>query len=154
LGFKLNFHSEQEIGERISALSNGACIQNKSYGYLIFGVEDKTHLIKGTTFKAKAHKKGTEDLEHWLATRLNPRIDFRIHEFAYDADRHITIFAIPATKAQPVEFLHQAYIRIGSITRKLNEFPEKQAKFGKKIPLPSKKNWQWTILPHPILPNI
>jgi ATP-dependent DNA helicase RecG len=93
-------------------------------------------------------------LEHWLATRLNPRIDFRIHEFAYDADRHITILAIPATKAQPVEFLHQAYIRIGSITRKLNEFPEKQAKFGKKIPLPSKKNWQWTILPHPILPNI
>ena len=32
--FKLNFHSEQEIGERLSALSNGACIHNKPFGYL------------------------------------------------------------------------------------------------------------------------
>lgn len=130
--FKLNFHSEEEIGERISALSNGACIQNQSFGYLVFGVEDKTHSIKGTSFKAKSHKKGKEDLEHWLATRLNPRIDFTVHEFDYDANRHISVYVIPATKNQPVEFLHQAYIRVGSITRKLNEFPEKQAKIWKK----------------------
>lgn len=49
--FKLNFHSAEEIGERISALSNGACIQNQGFGYLVFGVEDKTHIIKGTTFQ-------------------------------------------------------------------------------------------------------
>lgn len=130
--FKLNFHSVEEIGERISALSNGACIQNQPFGYLVFGVEDKTHSVKGTSFKAKTHKKGSEDIEHWLATRLNPRIDFSIYELDYDHARHISIFVIPATKAQPVEFLHQAYIRIGSITRKLNEFPEKQAKIWKK----------------------
>jgi predicted HTH transcriptional regulator len=41
--FKLNFHSPEEIGERISALSNGACIQNQPYGYFVFGVEDTTH---------------------------------------------------------------------------------------------------------------
>lgn len=40
--FKLNFHSPEEIGERISALSNGACIQGQSFGYLVFGVEDTT----------------------------------------------------------------------------------------------------------------
>ena len=130
--FKLNFHSDREIGECLSALSNGACIHNQPFGYLVFGVEDKTHLIKGTTFKGKAHKKGDEEIEHWLATRLNPRIDFNIHEFDYDSDRHITIFVIPATKIQPVEFLNQAYIRIGSITRKLNDFPQKQAKIWKK----------------------
>lgn len=130
--FKLNFHSVEEIGERISALSNGACIQNQSFAYLVFGVEDKTHSIKGTTFKAKSHKKGDEDLEHWLATRLNPRIDFSIEEFDFDTNRHISVFIIPATKNQPVEFFHQAYIRVGSITRKLNEFPDKQAKIWKK----------------------
>lgn len=137
--FKQNFHSEQEIGERLSALSNGACIHNQSFGYLVFGVEDKTHLIKGTTFKAKSHKKGNEDLEHWLATRLNPRIDFRVYEFDYDADCHISVFVVPATKAQPVEFFHQAYIRVGSITRKLNEFPEKQAQIWKKETVPFEK---------------
>lgn len=130
--FKLNFHSPEEIGERLSALSNGACINNQPYGYLVFGVEDTSHLIKGTTFKGKQHKKGNELLEHWLATRLNPRIDFSIYEFDYDAKRHITLFLIPAAQVQPVEFLHTSYIRIGSITRKLSEFPQKQAKIWKK----------------------
>ncbi|HML66718.1 MULTISPECIES: RNA-binding domain-containing protein [Dysgonomonas] len=134
--FKLNFHSAEEIGERISAISNGACIHNQQYGYLVFGVEDLTHIIKGTTFRGKTHKKGNEELEHWLATRLNPRIDFNIYEFDYDSQRRITLFVIPATKTQPVEFLHHAYIRVGSITRKLNEFPEKQAKIWKKESIP------------------
>lgn len=137
--FKLNYHSEEEIGERISALSNGACIQNQKFGYLVFGVEDETHIIRGTTFSAKKHKKGNEDLEHWLITRLNPRIDFDIYEFDYEGKMHITIFAIPAAKTQPIEFLHKSYIRIGSITRKLNDFPEKQAKIWKKDTTPFEK---------------
>lgn len=137
--FKLNFHSPEEIGERISALSNGACIQGQSFGYLVFGVEDKMHIVKGTSFQAKSHKKGNEELEHWLANRLNPRIDFSIYEFDYQIDKHISIFVIPATKNRPVEFLHQAYIRIGSITRKLNNFPEKQAKIWKKDTIPFEK---------------
>ena len=49
--FKLNYHSAEEIGERISALANGACLHNQPFGYLIFGVEDKTHKVVGTTFK-------------------------------------------------------------------------------------------------------
>lgn len=139
LEFKLNFHSAEEIGERISALSNGACIQNQPFGYLVFGVEDKTHFVKGTTFRAKNHKKGKEDLEHWLLTRLNPRIDFSIYEFDYKEDKYISIFVIPAAKNQPVEFLHKSYIRVGSITRPLGDFPEKQAKIWKNDTLPFEK---------------
>lgn len=137
--FKLNYRSAEEIGERLSALSNGACIHNQPFGYLIFGVEDKTHIIRGTSFNAKSHTKGKEDLEHWLATRLNPRIDFQIYEFDHGAARHISLYLIPATKSQPVEFLHQAYIRVNTITRKLNEFPEKQAKIWKKESVPFEK---------------
>ena len=62
--------------------------------------------------------------------------NFNIYEFDYDSQRRITLFVIPATKTQPVEFLHHAYIRVGSITRKLNEFPEKQAKIWKKESIP------------------
>jgi ATP-dependent DNA helicase RecG len=125
--FKLNFHSEVEIGERISALANGAAIINQDFAYLVFGVEDRTHIIKGTGFKPKQHKKGNEEIEHWLIQRLNPRIDFRIYEFDFDANRSISVFMIPAAKTKPVDFLHHAYIRVGSITRKLSEFPEKEA---------------------------
>src|SRR5690606_1558058 len=130
--FKHNFHSVEEIGKRISALANGACIHNQSFGYLVFGIEDKTHTILGTSFKPKSHKKGNEEVEHWLAQRLDPRIDFIIHEFNYDENRSIAVFVIPATQNRPVDFMHNAYIRVGSITRKLAEFPEKEAKIWRK----------------------
>lgn len=125
--FKLNFHSAEEIGKCISALANTVCINSSSFGYLVFGVEDGSNRIVGTSFKAKMYKKGNEDLEHWLSTRLNPKIDFRIHEFDYEKNKHISLFIIPPAKNQPVEFMNQAYIRINSVTRKINDFPEKQA---------------------------
>src|SRR5690554_3302960 len=133
--FKHNFHSPEEIGERISALSNSACILNKEFGYLVFGIEDGTHNIVGTSFKAKSHKKGGEELELWLVTRLKPRIDFQIFEFDYDT-KHISLFIIPAAKTQPIDFLHKSYIRVGSYTKLLNEFPEKQSKIWRNTGKP------------------
>lgn len=131
--FKLNYHSAEEIGERLSALSNGACLHNQPYGYLVFGIKDERHTIEGTSFRPKTFKHKNEDLEHWLSQRLNPRIDFRINEFDYSG-KHIAIFEIPATSNQPVDFMHEAYIRVSSITRKLREFPEKARKIWKKEP--------------------
>lgn len=86
--FKHNFHSSEEIGERLSALSNSACLCNKPYGYLIFGIDDTTHKVVGTTFKAKSHKKGNEELEMWLSLRLSPKVDFEVYEFDYSEDKH------------------------------------------------------------------
>jgi ATP-dependent DNA helicase RecG len=74
--FKHNFHSAEEIGERISALANGACLNNQAYGYLVFGVEDKTHLIIGTTFKAKKHKKGSEDFRKLASYKIESKNRF------------------------------------------------------------------------------
>ncbi|MDR3245916.1 MAG: ATP-binding protein [Prevotellaceae bacterium] len=66
--FKHNFHSPEEIGERISALSNAARVHGQTFGYLVFGIENETHRIVGTDFKAKSHKKGNEEMENWLAS--------------------------------------------------------------------------------------
>jgi predicted HTH transcriptional regulator len=126
--FKLNYHSNEEIGERISALANGACLNKKQYGFLIFGIEDKTHNIKGTTFKVKSAKKGKEELENWLIQRLDPRIDFKTYEFFYSEGLRISMYVIPAAVNRPVKFTNQAYIRIGSYTRLLKDFPDKEAK--------------------------
>lgn len=126
--FKKDFHSREEIGERISALSNSACLQNKPYAYLIFGIDDKSHKILGCSFKAKTDKKGNEELEMWLLGRLKPAIDFQTIEFDYDEHRHISLYKIPAAIDEPVSFLNEAYIRVGSLTKKLVGFPKKAAK--------------------------
>jgi predicted HTH transcriptional regulator len=126
--FKHNFHSPEEIGEQISALSNAASIHAQKFGYLVFGIEDETHRIVGTNFNAKSYKRGNEELENWLASRLNPCINFSTYKFNYEDNKHISLFLIPAAANRPVTFLHQAYIRVGSITRKLSDFEEKERK--------------------------
>lgn len=132
LEFKLNFHSPEEIGERISALANGANLRNQPYGYLVFGVEDETQAVKGTSFRAKTHKKGNENLEHWLVSMLDPRIDFQVFEFEDSAGRHLSLYQIPAAKFRPVTFQKVGYIRVNSITRRLFDFPDKEVKIWKK----------------------
>lgn len=128
--FKLNYHSAEEIGQMLSGLSNGACLEGQPYGYLVFGVKNDNNTVEGTTFKPKSFKYKNEDIEHWLLQRLNPRIDFHIYEFEYN-DKYISIFEIPATANQPVGFIHESYIRVASITRKLKDFPEKERKIWK-----------------------
>lgn len=125
--FKHNFHSPEEIGERISALANSSALLNEPFGYMVFGVEDETHQIIGTTFKAKQHKKGGEELEMWLLNRLNPRIDVECYEFEAEGN-HISMYRVPAATDRPVTFLNVAYIRIGSLTKKLINYPEKEKK--------------------------
>lgn len=131
LEFKTNNSDPQEIGEYLSALSNSACLHNVPFGYLIYGVEDESREIVGTTFFPKSTKKGNQELENWLATQLNPRIDFTIFEFDHQ-DKAISVFRIEATKNMPVSFRGTPYIRIGSYKKTLDEHPEVERKIWKK----------------------
>jgi len=61
--FKRNFHSDQRIGEYISALANAACLKYKPKAYLLYGIEDETHEIVGTSFDPYTKKaQGNQDL--------------------------------------------------------------------------------------------
>ncbi|NIA29712.1 MAG: hypothetical protein GWP06_07385 [Actinobacteria bacterium] len=41
--FKENYYEPQLIGEYLSALANSACLENREYAYLVFGIEKRTH---------------------------------------------------------------------------------------------------------------
>lgn len=125
--FKENNYKLEEIGKRISALSNSAALVGQKYGYLVFGIEDATHKVVGSKYKPTHDKIGNEEIELWLSRMLNPRIDFRIYEFQYQG-KDIALFQIPAANNLPVLFQHISYIRIGSLTKQLKDFPEKERK--------------------------
>ncbi|GAB64326.1 MAG: transcriptional regulator [Candidatus Jettenia sp.] len=129
--FKENYYDPQEIGEYISALSNSACLHNKKLGYLVFGIENATHKVKGTIFKPREKKIGNEELESWLAHMLNPRIDFKIFEFTYH-DLPLVLFRIDPPHHIPVKFGGEAFIRIGSYKKKLKDYPEKERKIWQR----------------------
>jgi predicted HTH transcriptional regulator len=125
--FKVNNSNVEEIGGYISALSNSACLLYKDYGYLVFGIVDKTHKIVGTSFKPKSAKKGGQPLEHWLSSNLDPKINFEIIEMEYEG-KFISLFKIESAKFRPNRFKDVAYIRINSCKTKLSNHPEKERK--------------------------
>ncbi|MCK4744718.1 putative DNA binding domain-containing protein [Candidatus Parcubacteria bacterium] len=130
--FKKNNFNKEDIGKRISALSNSANLYDNKNAYLVFGIQDKGHNIVGTTFSPNKERVGNDQLWFWLSRHINPRIDFRIHEFKYES-KNIVIFEIPPAVNQPVKFNNIAYIRVGSATPKLNDYPEKESKIWNNI---------------------
>ena len=124
--FKMNKGSitDEQIGEYISAMSNGATIKNKPFGYLIWGVEDGTHTIKGTNFSfTQAKHGGNQDLEMFLRSSLYPKINFEVFEFDYQG-KQIVLLRTPAAKSEPVNFQKKPFIRIGGNKTDLRNFPE------------------------------
>jgi len=116
--------TNDQIGEYISAMSNGAAIRNKPFGYLIWGVGDGSHTIKGTNFNFSTAKQGNQDLELWIRNLLHPKINFEIFEFQYN-DLNIVLLRIPAAKGEPTHFKKKPFVRIGSNKTDLRNFPDR-----------------------------
>ena len=123
--FKVNKAEPQAIGEYLSALSNSAALAGKAFAYLIWGVDNQTHDIVGTSFSPISAKVGNEELENWLLRLLSPKIDFSFFEITIDG-RRVVLVEIGRAFRHPVQFQGQEFIRIKSYKKKLKEFPEKE----------------------------
>jgi predicted HTH transcriptional regulator len=123
--FKHNHAEPQEIGEQISAASNGAGLHHKERGYIVWGIEDQTLRVVGTTFRPQRAKVGNEELENWLATQLEPRIHFQFGEFLHGGCP-VVILQVQRCPNRPVGFRGVEYVRVGSYKKRLKDHPEKE----------------------------
>jgi len=122
---KEKFHTAAEVGEYISALANSAALCGKEKAYMIWGIADKTHSVKGTNFDYDADVKG-EPLKHFLLRQLSPDVDFSFEEIITEGKR-LVVLTVPAARYAPVAFNNERYVRIGSSKEKIRRFPEKEA---------------------------
>lgn len=133
--FKHNNCDPQEIGEYVSALSNTAALFNQEHAFLIWGIDDKTHEITGTTFIPQEAKVGNQGLELWISTQLDPQIQFYFHTTEIEG-YPIVLLEISRAHSAPVKFRGVDYIRIDSYKKKLKDFPDTErelwAIFSKK----------------------
>ncbi len=125
--FKKDNIDPESIGKRCSALSNAARIEGKENAYMLWGIEDGTHDVKGTQFNPDQHKAGGQEFQLWLAQRLQPSIAFSFRAVEHPEGR-VVILEIPAATSSPVAFNNIQYIRIGSTTPKLTDYPERYQK--------------------------
>ena len=126
LEFKAAHYNAHQLGEYISALSNSACIHGKPRGYLVYGVEDLSHEIVGTSFDPFQEKaKGNQDLMIWLSVGLQPNCGFECYPFEAEG-KPVVLFEICPAFDRPVKFYGTAYIRVGSAKTELSKHPEKE----------------------------
>lgn len=122
LEFKENWFNKDEIGEFISAIANGAALNGKEFGFIVWGVNDKTKNVVGTTINFDKDI-DNEPYKHYLARNLSPKISFETKETIYNGKR-IVVLIIPQSKSIITTFKNVGYIRIGSSKEKLSKYPE------------------------------
>ena len=150
LEFKSNYQDAERLGKYISALSNGACLDNEEFGYLYFGVEDETLKLIGTTFDASRTKaKGNQNLEIFLRQYIMPKIDFKIEEFYDEEEKRFVVFTIPAAKGEPTCFMNIPYVRVDSSVADLRPYTE-----WMRIIYNSQKDWTAEVIPDATLDDL
>ena len=91
---KNNFDID-DLGKYFSALSNEANLRERDFGWLVFGVDNKTHEVVGTNFKDG--EVALNRLKQDMAQHTTDNLIFReIVPLMVDAKR-VLLFKIPAT---------------------------------------------------------
>ena len=121
--FKHNNDDQVMIGKLCSALSNSARLEEQENGYVLWGIEDTTHEVIGTTFDPDAKKVKNQVFQLWLSKMLTPSITLSFRTVPHPAGR-VVILEIPAAHSMPSEFQNISYLRIGSATPPLSQYPE------------------------------
>lgn len=123
--FKHNNTDPQEIGEYLSALANSAALTGKVSAWLVWGLDNDTHEVTGTTFNPATARIGNEELESWLLRLLSPKINFRFYSLQV-AGKSVVLLEISAAFRHPARFKGTEFIRVGSYKKRLKELPEKE----------------------------
>ena len=130
--FKRSNYDPDMIGQDISALANSSALYEKSCAYMIWGVDDKTHEIVGTKEDLQSLKVGNQELESWLRNLLSSNADFEFDSILMN-NKKVGVLLIHKATNQTVMFKKNDYIRIGSYTKRLNEYPALQAQLWDRI---------------------
>jgi len=102
-----------------NSVSNEANLKDKQWGWLIFGVTDKTRKIVGTNYKP--NRIGLDNLKHEVARQTTNNITFvEIHELIFSEGR-VLMFQIPAAPPGiPIAWQGHYYGRDGESLVALN----------------------------------
>ena len=88
--------------------------------------------MTGTGFDPDSVQRIGQPLAFWLAQRLNPDVAFRFQTVQHPRGR-LVLLTIPAATSSPVDFDRTAYVRIGSATPRLADYPDRQRALWRKL---------------------
>lgn len=116
---------KDKLGETIAGISNSCLLEDREFGYIIFGVKDDTWEIVGTDKKLANYKVGNQEIILYLSTLLNPLVEFKMEDDILIEGKKLSVIKIHTATHTPISYKKEIYIRIGSNVKPAKEFPEK-----------------------------
>lgn len=142
--FKSSWDYPEDIGEYISALGNAAALGKHDRAWMVWGLDNHTHEVKGTSFNPFSAKgEGNQPLIMWLTHKTSPRPDFQFYELEHP-DGRVVMLEIHPPRTAPLAFAGVRYIRIDSHKTKLSEHPDKESRLWAM--LGHKEDWSGEIV--------
>lgn len=132
LELKHDNYDPEMIGKDISALANGATLEEKDFAYFLWGVDDATHQIVGTDKNLQNLKRGGEELENWLRHHLSSNADF-VYQTVETERGTVGVLRISCAVNHPVSFQNMEYIRVGSYTKPLRTYSTLQSRLWNRL---------------------
>ena len=106
-------------------MGQACAVVGKASSYVIWGVRNEDHAVVGTAFDPSQKRVGNEEFENWLLRLLEPKIEFQFFSVKID-EQPVVLLEISRSAHQPVRFEGTEFLRVGSYTKKLGQFPEKE----------------------------
>lgn len=122
--FKRSYEDAETVARLVSGLSNAARLASKECAYLLWGIDDASHLVVGTRFEPLTKKVGNQDFQFWLSRQLQPTPTLEFREVSHP-DGRVVLLEVSAPTSAPTAFNSVPYVRIGSATPRLADDPIK-----------------------------
>lgn len=108
---EINFDFD-DLGKYFSALSNEANLRNEESAWLVFGIDNKTHSIVGTSYKnsTQSLNRLKQDLSQHTTDK---QTFFDIHQLTREGKRVLLFQILPAPKGTPMSWKSVRYGRNG-----------------------------------------
>ena len=133
LEFKTDNSDATAVARDISALANSAAYSGRSCAYKIWGIDDQSRELVGTSFRPLSQKvKGNQLLPIWLKRVLSPNATYEFSE-THHSGRRFVILTVWAAVRQPVTYDGVAYIREGSSTTRLESASEREVVLWQRL---------------------
>ena len=129
---KDNFEIDK-LGKYFSAIANESTLKEKQYGWIVFGITDKTHQVVGTNFYDNDN---FNKVKKQISENTTDNVSFiEIYVLTYKTKR-VIMFQVPAAVGTPIKWKKIAYGRDGESLTLLSDIKSEQIKIT--------ANFDWT----------
>lgn len=122
-----------KLGKYFSAMANEATLRDKQYGWIIFGIDDKTHDVVGTNY---CSNNNFNSVKKQIADNTTDNVSFlEVYPLIYQ-NKRIIMFQVPAAVGTTINWKGYPYGRTGESLAPLDSRKIEQIK--------ATANYDWT----------